>query len=284
MRGEIAAQPAMAEWAARELSPGLEAVTDEELGTTSARPTTPSTTRSARRMGPDDDQMAVRRPATAGARASPGCGWPTRSVMPNLSASTRTSPLMMIGEKCADMLIQDVQAAAPQSSAGVTSADRADGRPRSPTSCAITAVRRALRHGRAAPAAAAEVEVHGAGVTVFPQAPSPSGTCAWCVRGDRARPRRAAARPPRRRRALRAGVDALGPGHRGHGAGRGRDGLLPDPADVARDLLGRPEALPFVTRTLWPAGAWRSRSARRRDAPAHQPWRARAKALVNCEP
>ena len=60
------------------------------------------------------------------------------------------------------------------------------------------------------------------------------------------------------------------------------------PADVARGLLGRPEALQFVTRTLLARG----RLARRRGrapgtwrAPAHQPVAALVrKALVVCPP
>ena len=42
---------------------------------------------------------------SCGSRASPGCGWPTRSVMPDLPhGQSRASPTMMIGEKCADMI------------------------------------------------------------------------------------------------------------------------------------------------------------------------------------
>ncbi len=74
---EIAAQPAMAEWTGRELSPGIEAQSDEELQdyirkthNTVYHPV------GTVRMGPVDDDMSPPLDPSCGSRASPGCAWP----------------------------------------------------------------------------------------------------------------------------------------------------------------------------------------------------------------
>jgi CBS domain-containing protein len=136
-------------------------------------------------------------------------------------------------------------------------------------------------------AAAAEVEFHEAGVTVFPQGAEPVGHL----------------------RVVRSGAIELVHDGRpldlvGVGELFGQASMLSGlptgftaraevdtvcyriAADVARDLLGRPEALPFVTRTLLARGRLAVDDERGgRDAPAHQPVAALVrKALVICEP
>ena len=71
-------------------------------------------------MGPDSDPEAVVDPRLR-VRGVQGLRVADGSVMPFLPAINPCITTMMIGEKCADMLIQDAQAAAPQSSAALAS-------------------------------------------------------------------------------------------------------------------------------------------------------------------
>ena len=168
-------------------------------------------------------------------------------------------------------------------------ADRGAGRPRSRTSCA--AIRRSTRSDDddvARVAAAAELEHHPAGTTIFSQGAEPvshlrvvrSGAVELVLDGRDAR-------PARRRRALRAGLDAVGPAHRLHRArARGHDLLLRIPADVARaDCSAGPRRCATCRARCWTAGAWRQ--AARAGAPTRPTSRSQAlvrRPLVVCAP
>src|SRR6476620_9739715 len=120
----------MAEWAARELAPGPDAVTDDELidyiHKTHNTVYHPACTA---HMGPDSDREAVVDPRLR-VRGIQGLRVADGSIMPFLPAINPCITTMMIGEKCAD--VQRV-------------------------------------------AAAADVEVHPAGTTVFSQGAEPVG-------------------------------------------------------------------------------------------------------------
>ncbi len=104
---QIAASPALAEWAGAELAPGPDARTDDEL-TDYVRQTHntvyhPSCTV---KMGPDGDPAAPLDPrlrvrGVRGLRVADG------SVMPDLISVNPCITTMMIGEKCADLIKQD---------------------------------------------------------------------------------------------------------------------------------------------------------------------------------
>ncbi|MEU6119943.1 GMC family oxidoreductase N-terminal domain-containing protein [Streptomyces sp. NPDC047117] len=104
---EIAAQPALAEWAGAELAPGPDARTDDELldYLTKTHNTVyhPACTV---KMGADDDATApldarLRVKGIRGLRVADG------SVMPDLVTVNPCITTMMIGEKCADLLKED---------------------------------------------------------------------------------------------------------------------------------------------------------------------------------
>ena len=100
----IAAQPALAGWIAAELAPGPDAVTDDELldyvRKTHNTVYHPSCTA---RMGRDDDPLAVvdtelRVNGVRGLRVADA------SVLPSLTTVNPNITVMMIGERCADLL------------------------------------------------------------------------------------------------------------------------------------------------------------------------------------
>lgn len=114
---DIVSQPAMAEWAGRELAPGPDAVTDDEL-VDYAHKTHNTVYHPActAHMGPDSDPDAVVDPrlrvkGVQGLRIADG------SIMPWLPAINPCITTMMIGEKCAEMLTEDARADTVVSSA-----------------------------------------------------------------------------------------------------------------------------------------------------------------------
>jgi choline dehydrogenase len=100
----IAEQPALKEWVARELAPGPEAVTDEEIAdyVTKTHNTVYHPACTAR-MGPDGDPGAVVDPQLR-VRGVAGLRVADASVMPFLPAINPNITVMMIGEKAADLL------------------------------------------------------------------------------------------------------------------------------------------------------------------------------------
>jgi choline dehydrogenase len=117
---EIVKQPAMAAWAGAELAPGPDAVTDDELidymHKTHNTVYHPACTA---HMGPDSDPLAVVDPRlrVRGVRALRVADG---SALPFLPAINPCITTMMIGEKCSQMLTEDVQAGAPEMAAPST--------------------------------------------------------------------------------------------------------------------------------------------------------------------
>jgi choline dehydrogenase len=103
----IAAQPALRGWIERELAPGPDAVTDDELiDYISKTHNTVYHPAGTARMGAADDPAAVldarlRVNGVAGLRVADA------SVMPLLPAVNPNITVMMIGEKAADLVTQD---------------------------------------------------------------------------------------------------------------------------------------------------------------------------------
>lgn len=101
---EIAAQPAMSEWAGRELFPGQDTQTDEELADYVTRThNTVYHPAGSVRMGADDDAMSpvdsqLRVKGVQGLRVADA------SVMPELTTVNPNITTMMIGERCADLI------------------------------------------------------------------------------------------------------------------------------------------------------------------------------------
>ncbi len=100
----IAAQPALAGWVGRELAPGPEAVTDDELAdyVTKTHNTVYHPACTAR-MGPDSDPLAVVDPQLR-VRGVEGLRVADASILPFLPAINPNITCMMIGEKAADLL------------------------------------------------------------------------------------------------------------------------------------------------------------------------------------
>jgi choline oxidase len=105
---EIAAQPAMAEWTGRELSPGVEAQTDEELRdyirkthNTVYHPV------GTVRMGAADDAMSPLDPELR-VKGVTGLRVADASVMPEHVTVNPNITVMMIGERCADLIRADL--------------------------------------------------------------------------------------------------------------------------------------------------------------------------------
>lgn len=114
---EIAAQPALAEWTGRELSPGIEAQTDEELQdyirkthNTVYHPV------GTVRMGAYDDDMSPLDPELR-VKGVTGLRVADASVMPEHVTVNPNITVMMIGERCADLIRAD------HTGAGHTAAD-----------------------------------------------------------------------------------------------------------------------------------------------------------------
>jgi choline oxidase len=104
---EIVAQPAMASWAGRELAPGADAQSDDELIDYMHRThNTVYHPAGTAHMGPDSDPTAVVDPrlrvrGVRGLRVADG------SILPFLPAINPCITTMMIGEKCADLIKED---------------------------------------------------------------------------------------------------------------------------------------------------------------------------------
>ena len=103
----IAAQPALRGWIERELAPGADSVTDDDLveyiGKTHNTVYHPAGTA---RMGAADDPAAVLDPRLR-VKGVTGLRVADASVMPFLPAVNPNITIMMIGEKAGDLLAQD---------------------------------------------------------------------------------------------------------------------------------------------------------------------------------
>jgi choline oxidase len=103
----IAEQPALRPWVARELAPGPDAVTDDELVDYVRRThNTVYHPAGTVRMGPDGDPLAVLDPALR-VRGVEGLRVADASVMPFVPAVNPNITCYMIGEKAADLLAAD---------------------------------------------------------------------------------------------------------------------------------------------------------------------------------
>ncbi|UEJ81191.1 GMC family oxidoreductase N-terminal domain-containing protein [Brachybacterium halotolerans subsp. kimchii] len=101
---EIVSQPAMAEWAGRELSPGIEAQTDEELAEyISATHNTVYHPVGTCRMGPLDDADSPLDPQLR-VKGVTGLRVVDASAMPEIVTVNPNITVMMMGEKCAEMI------------------------------------------------------------------------------------------------------------------------------------------------------------------------------------
>lgn len=101
---EIMAQPAMAEWAGRELAPGASATTDEEL--TEYIYKTHNTVYhpvGTVRMGPFDDDMSPLDPQLR-VKGVSGLRVVDASAMPEIVTVNPNITVMMMGEKCAELI------------------------------------------------------------------------------------------------------------------------------------------------------------------------------------
>jgi choline dehydrogenase len=100
----IAEQPALKEWVAKELAPGPDALSDDELVDyiTKTHNTVYHPACTAK-MGPDSDPMAVVDPELR-VRGVRGLRVADASIMPLLPAINPNITCMMIGEKCADLI------------------------------------------------------------------------------------------------------------------------------------------------------------------------------------
>jgi choline dehydrogenase len=118
---KIVSQPAMADWAAGELAPGPDAESDDEIidyiHKTHNTVYHPACTA---RMGPDGDRDAVLDPRLS-VRGVQGLRVADGSAMPFLPAINPCITTMMIGEKCAEMMLQDARATTPASAAATGS-------------------------------------------------------------------------------------------------------------------------------------------------------------------
>ena len=104
---EIVAQPAMAEWAGRELSPGIEAQTDQEIGDyVLATHNTVYHPVGTVRMGPVDDDMSPLDPQLR-VKGVTGLRVADASVMPEIVTVNPNITTMMIGEKASDLIAAD---------------------------------------------------------------------------------------------------------------------------------------------------------------------------------
>ncbi|MGQ2914697.1 GMC family oxidoreductase [Microbacterium aurantiacum] len=101
---EIVAQPAMAEWVERELAPGADAVTDEQL-TDYIRRTHNTVYHpvGTARMGAVDDAMSPVDPQLR-VKGVTGLRVADASVMPEITTVNPNITVMMVGEKCADLI------------------------------------------------------------------------------------------------------------------------------------------------------------------------------------
>ncbi len=103
----IAAQPALRDWIARELAPGANAITDDEL-VDYVRKTHNTVYHPAGtvRMGAPDDSQAVLDPRLR-VKGVTGLRVADASVVPFLPAVNPNITIMMIGEKASDLIVED---------------------------------------------------------------------------------------------------------------------------------------------------------------------------------
>ncbi|GAB3160764.1 GMC family oxidoreductase N-terminal domain-containing protein [Myceligenerans halotolerans] len=103
----IAAQPAMAEWTGRELFPGPDVRTDEEIADYLSRThnTVYHPTGSVR-MGAEDDDSSPLDPRLR-VKGVTGLRVADASVMPEITTVNPNITVMMIGERCADFITRD---------------------------------------------------------------------------------------------------------------------------------------------------------------------------------
>jgi choline dehydrogenase-like flavoprotein len=114
---EIVSQAPMGAWAGRELAPGPDAQSDDELVDYMHRThNTVYHPACTAKMGPDSDPMAVVDPRlrVRGVERLRVCDG---SALPFLPAINPCITTMMMGEKCADMIKQDARAGASATTA-----------------------------------------------------------------------------------------------------------------------------------------------------------------------
>ena len=118
---EIVSQPAMAEWAGRELYPGPDVQTDEEI-TEYIRKTHNTVYHPAGsvRMGAYDDGMSPLDPQLR-VKGVTGLRVADASVMPELTTVNPNITTMMIGERCAELVREARKAAGAGAAAAVAS-------------------------------------------------------------------------------------------------------------------------------------------------------------------
>ncbi len=111
MSRKIAAQPALKPFIMEEVIPGLECESDDQLieeirerGVTNQHPV------GTCMMGPDSDTMAVV-DARLRVHGVKGLRVADASIMPQVPGGNTNAPSIMIGEKCAAMILEDARAA-----------------------------------------------------------------------------------------------------------------------------------------------------------------------------
>jgi choline dehydrogenase len=103
----IAAQPALRDWITRELTPGADAVTPEELSDYLRKThNTVYHPAGTARMGAPDDPGAVLDPQLR-VKGVTGLRVADASIMPFLPAVNPNITIMMIGEKASDLIAED---------------------------------------------------------------------------------------------------------------------------------------------------------------------------------
>ena len=195
------------------------------------------------------------------------------SAMPFLPAINPCITTMMIGEKCAEMMIQDARRDDAGQPRRRRAADRGAGHRASRTSCCRYPPFDALgddgRRARRRGGRAREPSGRHHDLLAGRRAGQPPARRAQ--RRGRARPRRAHARPARRRRAVRAGLDAVRACPPASPRARTRTRpVCRIPADVARATAGtaRGAALPVALAAGPRAPGRRPTASRRRDPAA----------------
>ena len=271
---KIVSQPAMAEWAARELAPGPDAVSDDELidyiHKTHNTVYHPACTA---HMGPDSDPEAVVDPRLR-VRGVQGLRVADGSVMPFLPAINPCITTMMIGEKCADMLIQDARATRRRARRW-----RAADRPRGGRGRRLPAPPPAVRRARRRGVAARRRRRRGRGPSRAARRSSPRGP-SQSAPADRAQRSGRARRSTGACWICRASASSSGRRRCSRGCRRASRRAPSRTPSATGSRPRSPAACSAVPRRssssrgrCWTAGASRAGpTTRRRDAaPAHQP-------------
>jgi choline oxidase len=103
----IAAAPALAPWRGRELAPGIEVESEQELAEFVERThTTVSHPAGTCRMGAADDEMAVVDPALR-VRGVTGLRVADASVFPEITGVNPCLSCMLVGERCAELVLSE---------------------------------------------------------------------------------------------------------------------------------------------------------------------------------